>query len=185
MDVWIYQSGDICSCPLTLSLCPCSQATWTQCLIKAPTQHIRWTFKVKHRCVFLAFALRCNVHPRCYPTCEAQPYPLGLISYHPQPQLSWKNRKISPPHSSYILLLECISSLITVGWCGCIMAPPPPPSHVSPTYSARALRDIFKQLLRYLPPPPLQEGWRAVSPSGSRLVRGDQGAAGSLGAPLP
>ena len=38
------------------------------------------------------------------------------------------------------------------------------------------------------PPPPcpsLQEGWRAVSPSGSRLVRGDQGAAGSLGAPLP
>ena len=35
------------------------------------------------------------------------------------------------------------------------------------------------------PPPPHQEGWRAVSPSGSRLVRGDQGAAGSLRAPLP
>ena len=35
------------------------------------------------------------------------------------------------------------------------------------------------------PPLSLQEGWRAVSPSGSRLVRGDQGAAGSLVAPLP
>ena len=33
------------------------------------------------------------------------------------------------------------------------------------------------------PPSPPKEGWRAVSPSGSRLVRGDQGAAGSLGAP--
>ena len=39
---------------------------------------------------------------------------------------------------------------------------------------------------RPLPPtPPKKEGWRAVSPSGSCLVRGDQCAAGSLGAPLP
>ena len=37
------------------------------------------------------------------------------------------------------------------------------------------------------PPPPRgqQQGWRAVSPSGYCLVKGDEGAASSLGAPLP
>ena len=59
----------------------------------------------------------------------------------------------------------------------------------SPVHSSAAVVDPWRPD-SHLPTPappcfPNQEGWRAVSPLGSRLVRGDQGAIGSLGAPLP
>ena len=61
--------------------------------------------------------------------------------------------------------------------------------HHSPVHSSAVVGIPWmqdSQLPNPVPPPffPYQEGWRAVSPSGSRLFRGDQGAAGSLGAPL-
>ena len=60
----------------------------------------------------------------------------------------------------------------------------PTPQPAAIPFVHHLLHSVFP-VLGNGPAPFPPAGWRAVSPSGSRLVRGDQGTAGSLGAPLP